>query len=69
MIKITICEPASIREVFFRSADEVYNWLKNINTNEKEIFVDHKYVQKEVLNIKFLNSAKEIYLQDKLIGG
>ena len=68
MIKITITEPASFRDLFFESTVEAYNWLKNINADEKDIFVDHKYTLKESLNRNFLKSAKEIFIQDKLIG-
>ena len=68
MIKITVTEPASFRYLFFESRVEAYNLLKKINTKEKDIFVDNKYTLKESLNRNFLKSAKEILVQDKLIG-
>ncbi len=68
MIKVIFLEPSSIKYLFFESSAETYNWLKNINTQEKDIYVDHKFVQKEFLNISLLKTAKEILVQAKLIG-
>ena len=54
MIKITYLDATSIREFFFESRLEIYNWLKNINTDEKDIYVDHRFASLENLNINSL---------------
>ena len=68
MIKITFLDETLVREFFFESPLETYNWLKNIDTDEKDIFVDHRFTKLESLNANFLKRAKEIVVLKKLIG-
>ncbi|MCW8849253.1 MAG: hypothetical protein OQJ81_04675 [Melioribacteraceae bacterium] len=63
-----ISEPDSFSDLFFESTVEAYNWLKNINADEKDIFVDNKYTLKESLTKSFLKTVKEILVLNKLIG-
>ena len=68
MITIISFESEKIHDSNFRNAKQALKFLMNLDSSNKDIYIDHKIVEQTSLETRIIINANHIIMHDKLIG-